>query len=198
MENELVLLNQKVDRLTELLEAQARRQQAWEELKDDMIPIFNQFVKLMVDELAEIGMDFQLEDLLFLLKRLLRDTNLILTNLERLEAISDLLDEGALLSKQVFNRVVALLEQMEKDGYFAAAQSGLYVADCLIKEVSSEDIRSLGNNAVTVAAILRKVNQPSFLATLDKAAGALAEVPQERVSLWELLRGLFDPQFRRG
>ena len=43
----------------------------------DAIPVVNHMVKLSIDELAEIGTDFQLEDLTFLLKRVLRDTRLL-------------------------------------------------------------------------------------------------------------------------
>ena len=45
-----------------------------DELRRDLMPIANQMIKLTIDELAEIGSEFQAEDLLFLLKRLLRDT----------------------------------------------------------------------------------------------------------------------------
>ena len=61
---EIALLHEKVDRLTALLEAQERRQQAFEELKQDMIPIVNNAIKLSIEELAEIGTEFKLEDLL--------------------------------------------------------------------------------------------------------------------------------------
>jgi uncharacterized protein YjgD (DUF1641 family) len=57
---------QKMDAILDQLEAQRQRSLALEELKNDLIPIGNQMVKLTIDELAEIGSDFQLEDLLFL------------------------------------------------------------------------------------------------------------------------------------
>ena len=92
MENDMVLLHQKIDSLTEqvaLLTTQAaiqqQRQQAFDELKDDMIPMANHMIKLSIDELAEIGDEFQIEDLFFLLKRMMRNTNLILDMFDRLE-----------------------------------------------------------------------------------------------------------------
>ena len=81
MDTKLALLNQKLDHLTELIETQNRRQQAFDELKDDMVPIANHMIKLTINELAEIGSDFQLEDLLFLLKRIFTGYQLIFDNL---------------------------------------------------------------------------------------------------------------------
>ena len=70
----LALLHQKLDHLTELLEAQRRHQEELDNLKQELIPIGNHMIKLSIAELAEVGDDFELEDLLLLLKRLLRDT----------------------------------------------------------------------------------------------------------------------------
>jgi uncharacterized protein YjgD (DUF1641 family) len=198
MDTELALLNQKLDHLTELIETQNRREQAFDELKDDMVPIVNHMIKLTINELAEIGSDFQLEDLLFLLKRILRDTNLLLTTLERLEVVSGLADEVQLLSKQVFNQTVVRLEQLERDGYFDFGRNGFYVTGQLVKEVKAEDMRALGDNMGAILAIVRKLNQPEFLHKTDQAAVAISTAPEEKVSVWAFVRGLFDPQVRKG
>jgi hypothetical protein len=102
----------KLDYLVAQAEAQRRFQDEMEELKNDVVPIANHMIKLTIDELAEVGSEFQVEDLLFLLKRLLRDTDLIVNGLDRLESMADLFDETQLLSKQVFNQVVVALDRM--------------------------------------------------------------------------------------
>ena len=123
MENDMVLLHQKIDSLTEqvaLLTTQAaiqqQRQQAFDELKDDMIPMANHMIKLSIDELAEIGDEFQIEDLFFLLKRMMRNTNLILDIFDRVESAMGIADEAKILGTQVFNYTTHQLDQFEKDG----------------------------------------------------------------------------------
>ena len=101
MDKDLALLHEKIDYLTEQLEAQRKRQQAMQELQNDMIPIANHMVKLTIDELAEIGNEFRLEDLLFLLKRMLRNTPLLLQMMDRLEALSALGDVERGLAAQL-------------------------------------------------------------------------------------------------
>ena len=119
MNKELIALNQKVDRLAEQLqyltdhaEVQSRRAQEFEELKADLIPIGNQLVNLTIQELEEIGTEFELEDLLYLLKRALRNTNLILSMMDRFEALMGIADEVELLGKQVFSTIVEELDRL--------------------------------------------------------------------------------------
>ena len=77
MDKDIALINEKVDQmvmqiayLTEQAESQQRRVREFDELKADLIPIGNQLIHLTINELEEIGTDFELEDLLFLLKRI--------------------------------------------------------------------------------------------------------------------------------
>ena len=107
MDKELALLHEKVDLLTNQMkvltdhaEIQQRRNQDFDELKGDLIPIGNQLIQITIDELAEIGTEFELEDLLYLLKRVLRNTQLILAMMDRFEALMGIADEVELLGKQ--------------------------------------------------------------------------------------------------
>ena len=125
MEKELTALHQKVDTLTDQMsflteqaELQQRRVREFDELKADLIPIGNQLVNLTIQELEEIGAEFELEDLLYLLKRVLRNTNLILAMMDRFEALMGIADEIELLGKQVFSTVVEELDRLESNGTF--------------------------------------------------------------------------------
>jgi uncharacterized protein YjgD (DUF1641 family) len=199
-DNELALLHQKVDHLTGLLEEQHKRQQAFDELQRDLIPIANHAIKLTIDELAEIGMDFQLEDLLFLLKRLLRNTHLLLRMMDQLESVSALVGEAQLLGPQMFNTIVETLDRLEREGYFGLARGGWYMLEQIAAEFDEEDVRALGDNVVTILKTVRSMTQPEVMNLADDVAQALQTVPptDERVSLLALARELNDPQVRRG
>jgi uncharacterized protein YjgD (DUF1641 family) len=193
-------LSFKVDRLTQLLEAQERRQQSLDELKADLIPIGNQMLKISIDELAEIGTEFQLEDLLFLLKRLLRNTHMLVALLETLEAGMDLAEEASLIGKQVFSTVVEELDQMERKGYFAFAREGWAIVDRIVSEFSEEDVRALGDNVVTILHTVRNMTQPEVLELANRSLEAIKDeqVSEESISAWSLLRELSDPKVRVG
>lgn len=102
------LLLERLDRIEAYLAEQRQRADDLEELKRDLIPIANQMVHLAIDELAEIGSEFRVEDLFFLLKRLLRDTHLLLSALDQLESLMGLSEEMKRLMKPVFNTLDSL------------------------------------------------------------------------------------------
>ena len=113
MDKDLALINEKVDQialqmafLTEQAETQQRRAREFDELKADLIPIGNQLIHLTINELEEIGTDFELDDLIFLLKRVLRNTHLIMTMMDRFESLMGIADEVEILGKQVFSSTV--------------------------------------------------------------------------------------------
>ncbi len=197
---DLDLLRQKVDYLTAIIEAQEARQREYDELKQDLIPIANHMIKLSIDELAEIGGDFELEDLLFLLKRLLRDSHLLQMLLEKLEAGLDLADEMTYIGNQVFSTSVEALDRLERKGYFAFAREGWYILDRIVAEFSQEDVRALGDNIVTILSTVRNLTQPEVLALANNAVSAIQPVEDggQEISTLALLRELSDPKVRRG
>ena len=123
MEAEAPLLHEKIDALTaqvgilaRQIEVQQKRQAGIEEFRRDFMPIANHMVKLSINELAEIGDDFKSEDLLFLLKRLLRNTNNFIRLLDDLESLMGFIDEGKILGLEMFNSSVPKLDELERKG----------------------------------------------------------------------------------
>lgn len=207
MDNDVALLHQKIDSLSmqvaflsEQAKIQQRRQQEFDELKQDMIPIANHLIKLTINELAEIDPEFEIEDLIFLLKRVLRNVPLILTMFDRFEAIMGITDEVELLGKQVFSTAVERLDQMEREGYFGFAREGWGILERVVTEFSDEDVKALGENVVTILTTVRNMTQPEIMAMANNAIGAIQEVPPETKtpSVLSLLRELSNPKTRRG
>jgi uncharacterized protein YjgD (DUF1641 family) len=193
-------LYEKIDTLSQHFEAQQHRQEEWNELKGDLIPIANHMIKLSVEELAEIGSDFQSEDLLFLVKRLLRDTHLLVGLLERVESTVDLVDEAQLITQQVFNEAVMTLDRLEREGLFTFARGGWKIMEKIVTEFSEEDVQALGDNVVTILRTVRNLTQPEIMNLTNNALSAIQEQPsvEDDVSMWSLMKDLSDPKTRRG
>ena len=200
MDHDLALLHQKIDNLSAQIEAQNHRYQGLDELKDDLIPIANHIVKLSIDELEEVGRDFQLEDLFFLLKRLLRNTHSLIALLDRMESLMGLTDDFNRVGKQAFNVAVETLDRLERDGYFAFAQEAWKILERIVTEFSEEDVRALGDNIVTILTTARNMTQPEILSLADNAVEAMSAeaVAEDAPSTFKLLREFSDPQVRRG
>jgi len=180
MTQDLTQINEKLDTLIVFMEQQQTRNRAMEELRNDMVPIANQLIKLTIDELAEIGTEFRAEDLLFLLKRLLRNTRLLINLVDQLEAVMGFADEAGMLGKQVFNSMVEKLDELEHKGYFQAAGEGMQVLDRVVEELKPGDVQALGD---TMLQSLKSFQEPA---------------PEKAPSMLALIGEMNDPQVRIG
>jgi uncharacterized protein YjgD (DUF1641 family) len=196
---EVEALNQKMDMILEHFEDQKRRQQELEELKNDVLPIANHMVNLTIDELAEIGTEFTMEDILFLMKRGLRNTCTWVKLMDMLEAGMGLTEELGMIGQGIFSDIVEQLDRLERQGYFAFMQEGWGVMEKIVTEFDEEDVRALGDNIVTILTTVRNMTQPEVLSFANNAVNAIQPTePVENVSTLQLLRSLSDPQVRKG
>jgi uncharacterized protein YjgD (DUF1641 family) len=199
MDKDLALLHEKIDHLTEQLESQQRRQRELSELTQDLIPVANHMIKLSIDELAEIGQDFQLEDLFFLLKRLLRNTHSLMALLDRLESLTGLIDDVNWMSKEAFNTSIETLDRFEQQGYFAFLQESWHTFESVVQEFDEKDFETLRDNMPTILSLTKKISQSDILSLAENAVDAFAyEGLEKPPSMFALLRELMNPQVRRG
>lgn len=205
----LAELNQKIDALTaqvavltEYVEDQRRRQREWDELKADLTPVAMDAYKVLVEQLEEVEPYMQLEDLLYLLKRLARNIRNIEMLLDQVESLSDLLrDTGPIVNDAVLS-AIQQLDALERRGYFAFVKEAQYVADNIVGHFGPEDVRQLGDNIVTILTTVKQMTQPEIMGMMQNLAGGLRRVEAHPetvdISFRSLLRQLRDPQTRRG
>lgn len=205
----LLELNRKLDALTgqvqELtahVEAQRRRQQEWDDLKADLTPVALDMYQVAVEQLSEIEPYVQLEDLLFLIKRLARNTHNIEQLLDQVESVSDLVQDAGPIVNDAFLTVVQQMDAMERKGYFRLLKEGQYVLDNVVDAFGPDDVRQLGDNVVTILTTVKEMTQPEVMTMAQNLAGSMrkTETHQEEIptSLWSIFKQLRDPQTRRG
>ena len=199
-QEQFALLMDKMDRIESHMAKQQRRQQEMEELQRDLIPIGNHMFKLAIEELAEIGSDFQSEDLFFLLKRVLRDTQLLMKLLDQLENAMELSEDMKFLGKQIFNQGVQELDRMERQGYFAFARESWVIIERIMTEFSAEEISTLGDHVIGALKTVQNVSQPDVMKMANRSIDVFLQAPAEgeKVSTWQLIQEMGSPQTRKG
>ena len=193
-------LMEKMDRIESHMAKQQRRQQEMEELQRDLIPIGNHMFKLAIDEFAEIGSEFQAEDLFFLVKRVLRDTHLLIKLLDQLENAMELSDDMQMLGKQILNQGVQELDRLEREGYFAFAREGWQIVERIVTEFDEGDVKALADNVVVILKTVKNMTQPEIMAIANQGVDAIREVPDadEKISTFKLIKEMGNPQVKRG
>lgn len=195
---EIALLHQKLDYLTEQFEAQSKRSEAWEELRRDMVPVMNSMTKLAIKELSEVGDDFELDDILHLAKRLLRDIRMFTGMLDQMESLVELGAEAKLMSKPVFDNLVTTLQTLEDKGYFIFAEGMMEITDRIVTAFGEDDLRALGDNIVTILTTVKNMTQPEIMELANSAINRIEEPLDENISTWALIKEMSDPEVRKG
>jgi len=205
MDQTLQELNRKLDNLaaqvaflSEEARIQRQRRQEWDELKSDMTPIANDIFRLSVEQLEEIDQHVQIEDILRLFKRLLRDTRELERMLDRMESLTTLWDDLSPITRDSFLTLMSKLDELERKGYFVFLQGGLDIVDRVVSSFGEEDVRQLGDNIVLILETVKEMTQPDVMRLMRQTAHVVREEEPVDTSLRGLLRQLNDPAVKRG
>lgn len=193
------LLTSQVALLTEEALQQQRRRQEWQELQNDLTPIASDLFRISVNELEEVESYVQLEDILRLFKRLLRNTHNLEQMLDQLESTMAMIQEISPLSQDAFLTLMTRLDEAERKGYFTFVRAGMGIMENVVTSFSEEDVRQLGDNVVLILQTVKEMTQPEIMSMVRQSVEVLREEdPPENVSLFSLIRQMNDPEVKRG
>jgi len=207
MDQSLVDLNQKIDALTtqvaylsEQAQIAERQRQERAELVRDLTPIANQAFQITIEQLDEVKEYIDLNDLLRLMKRLMRNGRNFEQLLDQLEGAMDLIDTIGPLTDEAFFKVVNSLAELEQKGYFTFARGSKRILDNVVTSFSEDDINRLGDNVVLILNTVKDMTQPeimNFVRNTLIVAEREIDKPVD-ISYRGLFRQIQDPAVRRG
>ncbi len=197
---ELARMNDRLDTLNQRVEHLYRRTLAAEELKDELVPVLKDAMAAMSDKLGEMETEFNSEQVLHLLRKVLRSTPRFIRALEQLENLESLADELSPLGRDIVRSTVETLQRAEDRGWFRMSQGAMQLFDRIAAGTSQEDVDRLGDNLMLIVNTVKRMTQPQMLAVANNALGALdaEHEPPPRVTLWRLMRSLRDPEVQGG
>ncbi|HDZ12357.1 MAG TPA: hypothetical protein ENH53_09070, partial [Bacteroidetes bacterium] len=129
LEQRLNEIDQKLNFITEQMAVQARRQREMQELKDDLNRIATDAFQSAVNELEEVAPSFDSSDLLYLIKKLLRNVTNITKIIGQLESVKDFATDIAPISKQAYLDVLSQMDELDRRGYFEFLRETLKIVD---------------------------------------------------------------------
>jgi uncharacterized protein YjgD (DUF1641 family) len=172
MTNEELIL-ERLDRIEARLAPMAESAAGFAELKDDLTPLVIGGTQLLIKELEDVEAAFQLEDLLNLVKRVLRSVRDIGYALDQMENIIDFVKTVEPLLKSSVPQVINYLDDLEQRGVFRVIQATLDVRAKVAEAFTPEDIDQIGDGLVALLGLAKKLTDPQAIALLEK----FAEVP---------------------
>ncbi len=207
MDQELSELNQKIDALTDqmaYLAEQARinefARQSREELVETMMPVAKDAMRLASEQLEEVEGYLDQEDLLRLVKKMVRHWPQFEQLLDQLDGVTDLIDVVGPITKEGMNKATAVMDELDHKGYFVFARGGMKMLDNVVTSFNEEDVNRLGNNIVLILNTIKDMTQPeimNFVRNTLLVAEKEIEKPVD-ISTFGLIRQMQDPAVRRG
>ena len=175
MTNEELIL-ERLDRIEAQLAPISETAGGIKDLREDLIPLSGQAFRLLIRELEDVESSFQLEDLLNLFKRSLRSIKHITFALEQLENIVDFVTTIEPLLKSAVPQVINYLDDLEQKGVLRIITATLDVRAKIALAYTAEDIDQIGDGAVTLLGLAKKLSDPVAIDFLEKIAGLPAKV----------------------
>ena len=194
-------MNRKLDSILEELAIQRQKRQAVEDLATDLNMVGNDLFKATVDELDHAGVELDAEELKSLFFRFLRNAGTINEMLQIAESMVDLSKDIGPVVTQIGLDGIQKMHELEKRGYFEFLKELPGVFDNIVKHFSTEDVKLLAENIVSILETIKNLTQPEMLDALNNAINVFNKIEIDNVeeySLWKAFREIMTPEGRRG
>ena len=172
-----------------------------ESLKKDLTPRVEEAVRALIIELADVEGDFQMEDLLFLLKKSMRNVRNFSKALDQLRSVIAFAENLEPLIHDSVPAWIARLDELEQRGVFAVANSLVGVMEKVSAAYGPEDMERIGDGLVHMMGLARSFADPKAQALVARLAEAPARVDLGAVKPagpMALLGAMRDPGMRKG
>ena len=197
--------NEKIIQKLESIEAQidplVQSAKSMNELKEDIKPLLNQAFKLLISELEDVESAVQLEDILFLVKRLLRSIRNVNYSLDQLENVIDFIATLEPLLKSAVPQIINYLDDLEQRGIIRIILSFLEIRAKIAASYTPEDIDQIGDGIVALLGVTQKLSNPKAAAFLNKFAELPASIDLDKskpIGPYGILRASFNKDIRNG
>lgn len=200
MNHEEIILN-RLEHLEKEIAPVADSARSISELREELAPRVNEAVKALIEELADIETDFQLEDLLFFLKKALRNVRNLNYSLDQLKNLIDFVLTAEPLLKSTVPQVILYMDELDQNGVFRLLKSSMDIIKTIAGTYTTEDMAQIGNGVVKLLAIVKKLTAPEALEVLDRAAEIPSRVDFSRAKpagAWGMLWAMGNPEVKEG
>jgi uncharacterized protein YjgD (DUF1641 family) len=198
---QLEQIQSKLDSIAEEMAVVRRQRQEMDDLKEDLTRIAKDIFDSAVVEFEDIAPFVKTGDFLFLMKKVLRNTNTITRMMERLEGAIDFVEDAQPIGKELFQDALMKMHELDQKGYFEYLKESMKIADNIVSHFDVKDIQLLADNVVVILETMKKLTQPEMLQAVNNAVMIYSNLNTEQppqYSLWKAFRQMNDPDMQRG
>ena len=171
------------------------------ELREDMIPLGNQAVQLLINELQDIEAGFELDDLFHLVKQILRSTRSMIFALKQMVGLVEFIKDMEPLLKHAVPQIINYLDDLERRGVLRIINAMMGVRAKVAAEYSPEDVDKIGDGMVFLLGLAKSFTDPKILTFLQKTVEIPATIDlsaSKKIGPWGLLSAGSNDEVKEG
>lgn len=194
-------LAERMDHLEAQVAPLADTAKALSELREELAPRVSEAVQALILELADVEPDFQIEDLVYLIKNIMRNVKNLNFTLDQLKNLIDFMVIAEPLFKTTIPQFIQYADDLERAGVFRLLSTGMDVLRKVGSTYSAEQLNHVGDGLVRLVGSLHKLTSPESLDLLDKAAGMPSKIDlsgTKPIGAMGLVGTLADPKVKEG
>ena len=171
------------------------------ELREDLIPLSNQAVQLLINELQDIEAGFGLDDLFQLTKQMLGSTRSIIFALKQMVSFVEFIKDMEPLLKHAVPQIIKYMDDLERRGVIRIINAMMGVRAKVAAAYSPEDVDQIGDGMVSLLGLAKSLTDPKILTFLQKAVEIPATVDlsvSKKVGPWGLVSAGSNDEVKEG
>jgi uncharacterized protein YjgD (DUF1641 family) len=200
MTNEEKIL-ERLERLEEKITPIAESAASIKELKGELAPRVNEAVQALIVGLADVEADFQLEKLIYLCKKVMRNMDNFSFALDMLHSFIDLAVNAEPLLKSTVPQIISFLDDLEQKHVFKMLSIVLDVIKNITNKYTPEEIEQISQGLGKLVDSLANLTDPKAVDMLEKASKIPAAISLEEskpAGPFSMLMAMNDQDIKQG
>jgi uncharacterized protein YjgD (DUF1641 family) len=200
LEQQIQVLNNKMDRLLDHVHEQRLRTQSLEDLIADLSIVGKDAYDSAVAELDKQSVELDPSQLSLLAAKLLKNLPNFAIALDAFESVMDLTKDVGPIVNETIIELTHKLHEMEQKGYFEFFSSTVGILDNVVSHFSKEDVQSLADNVVPIMETVKSLTQPEMMTAFKNAIQVFNSIEQDNIpsySIFKLIREMNQPEMKR-
>ncbi|RLD41982.1 MAG: hypothetical protein DRI89_08410 [Bacteroidetes bacterium] len=201
MQEQINEINRKLDLVLEEVMAQRETRQSIEDLTADLTIVGKDAFSSVVTELDNAGVELDGEAVKMLMLKFVRNIDTINEMFEMLESANDFLKDVSPILHQMGLDGIKMMNEMEQKGYIDFFREGMNIMDNIVTHFSTDDVKLLADNIVTIMETVKELTQPDMLKAINSGVVVYKSIDVEDIpeySMFKAMREMNSKEMRRG
>jgi uncharacterized protein YjgD (DUF1641 family) len=201
IQNQIDDINRKLDLLLNYMQEQKLRSTAVDDLVSDLSIVGKDMYDTAVMELENRQVQLDPEEMKVLMIKLVKNIPTFVQLVDMLESIMDLAKDATPMVNEMIIDFTKKLHEFEQKGYFEFIKESGRIIDKVVTSYSTEDIRNLADNVVTILNTIKNLTQPEMLKAINNALIVFNSMEMEKLpeySIWRVMREMNSPEMKKG